>query len=218
MRGRRPGTCAVTACGHATLTPPINAMSSRRSIRRSGGPAEIDSWLRLTDKGAKTWLIQYRAAGTIRRMKLGTVSVLEPDKARDKAKELLGRVAGGGDPFAEARAAEQVAHQAKLAFYGGEVDDPRQDYVIGCRILTQPFFLPEENWIPIPASWSMHIQQGRIYDTSAGDGLHLWEAVMERSTILTGAPLTDRRSGDPTLIRPRLGQGAFRVSVTDVYQ
>jgi hypothetical protein len=59
--------------------------------------------LRVTDKGARTWLIQYRSAGSIRRMKLGSASVLDPDKARDKAKELLGRVAGGGDPFADAR-------------------------------------------------------------------------------------------------------------------
>ena len=68
----------------------------------------------------------------------------------------------------------------RIAFYRNQPDDPREDYMIGCRILTQPFFFPEHQWIPIPASWSPHIQQGRTYDTSEGDGRRLWEAVMER--------------------------------------
>ena len=70
--------------------------------------------LRVTTKGAKTWLIQYRAAGKVRRMKLGSTLILEPDKARDMAKEMLGRVAGGSDPFAEARELAQAARQAEL--------------------------------------------------------------------------------------------------------
>jgi putative restriction endonuclease len=32
----------------------------------------------------------------------------------------------------------------RIAFYRNQADDPRQDYMIGCRILTQPFFLPEQ--------------------------------------------------------------------------
>jgi putative restriction endonuclease len=49
----------------------------------------------------------------------------------------------------------------RIAFYRDQADDFRQDYMIGCRVLTQPFFLPEDQWIPIPVSWSPHIQQGR---------------------------------------------------------
>jgi putative restriction endonuclease len=55
----------------------------------------------------------------------------------------------------------------RIAYYRKHADDPRQDYSIGCRILTQPFFWPETEWIPIPESWSRHIQQGRSYDTSS---------------------------------------------------
>lgn len=106
----------------------------------------------------------------------------------------------------------------RIAFYRNRPDDPRDDYMIGCRILTQPFFFPEHQWIPVPASWSLHIQQGRTYDTSQEDGRRLWEAVMERGAQQPEAPLSLRRHGEPILIRPRLGQGAFRVSVTDVYQ
>jgi putative restriction endonuclease len=106
----------------------------------------------------------------------------------------------------------------RIAFYRNQSDDHKQDYSIGCRILTQPFFLREDQWIPIPPSWSPYIQQGRTYDTSQGDGRRLWDAILEREARQPTAPISIPRYGEPALIRPRLGQGAFRVSVTDVYQ
>ncbi len=115
-------------------------------------------------------------------------------------------------------AATLAEMRQRIAFYRKEPDNPHQDYMIGCRILTQPFFFPEQQWIPVPESWSSHIQQGRTYDTSEADGRHLWEMVMDREAQQPTAPITVPRYGEPTLIRPRLGQGAFRVSVTDVYQ
>jgi putative restriction endonuclease len=105
----------------------------------------------------------------------------------------------------------------RIAFYRKERDDPHVDYRIGCRILTQPFFLPQDKWISIPASWSPHIQQGRTYDTSEGDGLVLWRAIMERVPPLGLPMVSGARYGEPVSILPRLGQGAFRVTVTDVY-
>src|SRR6476659_6329637 len=83
----------------------------------------------------------------------------------------------------------------RIAFYRKEPDDPRQDYMIGCRILTQPFFFPETQWIAVPPSWSPAIQQGRTYDTSDSDGRHLWEAVLEREAQLPAAPITVPRYG-----------------------
>lgn len=97
-------------------------------------------------------------------------------------------------------------------------EDRRQDYSIGCRILTQPFFLPEDQWVPVPPSWSPRIQQGRTYDAEEGDGRLLWEAVIDRSMMQQEAATSSSRYGSPVLIRPRLGQGAFRVPVTSVYQ
>lgn len=114
-------------------------------------------------------------------------------------------------------AASLLDMRKRIAYYRNESDDFRQDYPIGCRILTQPFFFPEDQWIPIPASWSPHIQQGRTYDTSHGDGRRLWDAILEREVQQLAAAIQVPRYGEPTLIRPRLGQGAFRVSVTDVY-
>jgi putative restriction endonuclease len=122
------------------------------------------------------------------------------------------------DAFGTKNGAATLAEmRGRIAFYRKERNAPHVDYRIGCRILTQPFFLAEDQWIPIPDSWSPHIQQGRTYNTSEGDGLDLWRAIMERGPAL-GPPRGARaRYGDPVSILPRLGQGAFRVTVTDVY-
>ncbi len=49
----------------------------------------------------------------------------------------------------------------------------RGDPVIGCNVLNGPVFFDEKDWIPVPESWSRHIQQGRTFDTEANDGLRL---------------------------------------------
>ncbi len=97
--------------------------------------------------------------------------------------------------------------------------DPRTDPTIGCRILTGPFFWLREHWIPIPASWSSNIVVGRGYSTDEADGAQLWRQVIERSDLERGAVVDaeSERYGSPVLVRPRLGQGAFRVLVTDAY-
>jgi len=45
----------------------------------------------------------------------------------------------------------------RIAKYRKTDPSARDDFVIGCRILTQPFFFKEEDWIPIPSSWSANI-------------------------------------------------------------
>jgi putative restriction endonuclease len=94
---------------------------------------------------------------------------------------------------------------------------------IGCRILTQPVFLPEELWFELPPSWSRNIMGGKRFPTSAPDGLRLWHRLQELASVPAVAPLAgfreeQARYGEPTLIVPRLGQGAFRVAVTEAYQ
>src|SRR6476659_6220838 len=71
------------------------------------------------------------------------------------------------DAFGTSNGAPSLAEmRSRIAFYRGAEDDPRQDYPIGCRILTQPLCRREDEWIPVPTSWSRHIQQGRRYDTA----------------------------------------------------
>lgn len=104
---------------------------------------------------------------------------------------------------------------------------PSHDYSIGCRIVVQPVFLPEELWIPQPESWAREIVKGKVYDTAQTEGLMLWQTLMERASgDRQAAGLHDRRNsfvaqgeryGAPQLVKPRRGQGAFRLAVTDAY-
>ena len=65
--------------------------------------------IRVTDKGRRSWLVQYRTAGLVRRMVIGDANVVPPDQARERAKATLGLVASGRDPFAEEREAKAEA-------------------------------------------------------------------------------------------------------------
>jgi putative restriction endonuclease len=98
--------------------------------------------------------------------------------------------------------------------------DGREDPTIGCRILTQPFFWSAERWLPAPANFSANTVVGRGYDTEDAEGLSLWDAVQERLATTPAAPEPAQggRFGAPALMRRRLGQGAFRMAVTDGYQ
>jgi putative restriction endonuclease len=94
---------------------------------------------------------------------------------------------------------------------------------LGCTILVEPFFWPRESWIPVPIDWSKNIVTGKGYSVSTPVGAALWTEVRSRlgtgiaSPATLGAAEVSDRYGAPTTIRPRLGQGAFRVEVTDAY-
>lgn len=122
--------------------------------------------------------------------------------------------------FGEANGARSLPEmRARIAHYRRADPADRSDFEIGCRILTQPFFFDESDWFPVPASWSPNIVSFKTYNTGNPEGLALWEAVngrMNRAKI-PGMAEAPARFGEPQLIRPRLGQGAFRVLVTDSY-
>jgi putative restriction endonuclease len=100
---------------------------------------------------------------------------------------------------------------------------------IGCTILTSPFFFDEDDWIPVPRDWSHSIVQGKAYDTEKPSGATLWAQVQQRLLLQHDAfdygvdatrLMADEREryGAEYPARARLGQGAFRVLVTDAYQ
>jgi putative restriction endonuclease len=115
--------------------------------------------------------------------------------------------ANGASSFAQMR--------ARSAKYRRVDPATREDFSIGCRILTQPFFLDRRDWIPVP-SWARQIVQGKTYSVDESDGAALWAAV---ATWLEVRPQSTaaERFGTPVLVPPRLGQGAFRLLVTDSY-
>jgi len=96
--------------------------------------------------------------------------------------------------------------------------DPRSDPPVGCRILTQPFFWPREQWLPVPRSFARNIVTGKRYGTDDVEGRYLWNAVAERAGSLGSGLHVTERYGAPQMVRPRLGQGAFRLTVTDAYE
>lgn len=106
--------------------------------------------------------------------------------------------------------------------------DPRIDPPVGCRILTRPFFWPREQWLPVPPSFARNIVTGKRYSSGDSEGLNLWNAITDRAELVEldraepelteGAANTAERYGAPQIVRTRLGQGAFRLAVTDAYE
>lgn len=102
--------------------------------------------------------------------------------------------------------------------------DPRaRDPDIGCTVLTEPYFWSKERWIANPPGWAPNIVRGRTYDSTTQDGKQLWQLVFDRlasptsSSAVTALSEPPPRYGEPTLVKRRIGQGAFRILVTDAY-
>jgi putative restriction endonuclease len=96
------------------------------------------------------------------------------------------------------------------------------DYSIGCILLQSPFFFSREEWFPVP-SWPPAVQRYKGYSTDEAIGNHVWAEVQLRLQS-RAIPLqevlsaNETRFGQPQTVLPRLGQGAFRVIVTDLYR
>ncbi len=76
--------------------------------------------LRVEPSGAKTFLVRYRPKGAGRTgakrfMKVGRYGTVTPDEARNRARAMLGAVAGGGDPTGEQNKAREAITMAALA-------------------------------------------------------------------------------------------------------
>lgn len=114
----------------------------------------------------------------------------------------------------------------RVAKYRRGPHDPLANPVITCIILSEPFFFPREQWLPIPESFKRNIVTGKGYRTDDAEGQALYAAIAERlhtRTVLpaerpaTSQVITGDRFGAPRVVTPRLGQGAFRALVTEAY-
>ena len=92
-----------------------------------------------------------------------------------------------------------------------------QNPQIGCIILTDVFYFEKDEWIPAPESFSKSIVQGKRYYTENSDGLRLFQQVQERLEPVVDLGAQAERYRE-SMTKHRLGQGAFRVVVTDAYQ
>ena len=99
-----------------------------------------------------------------------------------------------------------------------------EGYEIGCILLEQPFFFAQDEWLPVP-DWQPNIVRGKTYDLAVEPGRTLWEQVLTGLRLQNGQVLRDaeivarakERYSKALLIQPRLGQGSFRIIVTDAY-
>ena len=138
--------------------------------------------------------------------------------------EIFGRKNGAPDLRTMAQGIRKYRSRfdAKKTPAPGPYDPP-----VGCRLILQPVFFPPEEWIHVPSDWSGNIVQGKTYDLTTGEGRRVWKECEARTLgrrLVTDSrrqPLPGERPqpqyGAETLYRPRLGQGAFRLAVTDAY-
>lgn len=133
------------------------------------------------------------------------------------------------ETFSEANGVRSLLEmRERIAFYRRTPIWPGENPNIGCIMLAEPFFWPKESWIPCPDGFKLNTVQGKGYDAESGIGRELWKAVSERLQKEGPAHLQDGTAalaavesngfGKPQIVLPRLGQGLFRVLVTDVYQ
>ena len=124
----------------------------------------------------------------------------------------------GAATFPEMQARlEKIRVQNKIQG-GGELKQ------IGCIILADAVFFPREMWIPQPTDWGRQNMRYKGYELTEGEGLRVWRECQDRRVLLApNVPLeltlnqSPQRYGTPTLVAPRLGQGTFRIAVTEAY-
>ncbi len=94
---------------------------------------------------------------------------------------------------------------------------------IGCIVVVNATFFSRDEWIPQPRDWAESNLRHTVYDLDVGEGARVWAECLARVSnrelrvAEAEAAGESHRYGSPVLIRPRLGQGAFRVSVTEAY-
>jgi putative restriction endonuclease len=131
------------------------------------------------------------------------------------------------DAFGQANGARTLAEmRSRIEQYRRAPSQPHERYTIGCILLEQPFFLPENRWLPTPPDWHPNVVQGKSYDAQSEPGRSLWLAANDALRTHVSVPAEPAvidgqeqpRYAEPTLYRPRLGQGTFRIVVTDAYE
>lgn len=102
--------------------------------------------------------------------------------------------------------------------------------IIGCIVLTNPIFFDESDWLEPPQTWAKSIVQGKSYFTDDIIGQKLWnqiESLLPKYLYFNSADagksqlllesIESPRYAESILSKVRLGQGAFRVLITDAY-
>lgn len=132
------------------------------------------------------------------------------------------------EAFGEKNGAANVSEFRSKIIHYRRSREIEPDPMIGCIILASPFFFERDEWIPAPADWGSGIMRGKTYDTESHIGAEIYSSVQDRimRKEIFAEPIDEKvvagledtpRYGSEYLTRPRLGQGAFRLVVTEAY-
>jgi len=98
---------------------------------------------------------------------------------------------------------------------------------VGCIIIVNVTFFQKQDWIPQPKDWPERTLRPTRYDLQTGEGKRVWDECLARVGKVGTGVVNDvkmqngnlqPRYGVPVTVLPRLGQGSFRVVVTEAYQ
>lgn len=114
----------------------------------------------------------------------------------------------------------------KIAKYKNKKPSPSLE--LGCSILTNIFYWPKEQWLELPVHWPASIVRGKTFDDSEEQGAAIWREVTKRleantlairdeKNLFPSAHQDEATYGKEFPMKPRLGQGAFRIVVTEAY-
>jgi len=111
---------------------------------------------------------------------------------------------------------------SKIRSYRDSSNSIEKNPNIGCIVLTNPIFFNESDWIPIPSNWSKNIVQGKSYSTNDEIGKSYWnklEIILSKYSANQPSEVVNEQSPQygQYLTKVRIGQGAFRILVTDAY-
>ncbi|MBL8923673.1 MAG: HNH endonuclease [Myxococcaceae bacterium] len=116
--------------------------------------------------------------------------------------------------------------RARMEAYATSANE--SSHRVGCIMVSQPVFFAEGDWVEQPKDWKRNIVSGAGYDLTLGEGRRIWEECVARAARTSQLQVADGRAvllpteaaprfGAELLVRPRLGQGTFRVAVTAAY-
>jgi putative restriction endonuclease len=135
------------------------------------------------------------------------------------------------DTFAEKNGCTSYGEfTKKIMHYRERNGKTDKDPTIGCLILIEPFFFDRADWIPVDPGAYRSIVVGKTLDSLTPEGMKLWREVQDRLNMMSAASAIDHQSahqideaseapryGSAFLTQARIGQGAFRVLVTEAY-
>lgn len=120
---------ATKTLTHTMVTAAKAALGERLEIWDASTPGLC---LRVTDKGAKSWVLRYRsAAGGQPRFKFGDARRMDLKAARAEAWRLKNEIAEGIEPAAAKRSAKAVEEARTVRTFGDLLDAYERDCAIG---------------------------------------------------------------------------------------